>query len=265
MITGLAAALWLSAAPVELEHDLRWELPVTAGLGAWWMLSEFVFKEELAPRDCKWCARNGFDDAVARAIGAPLDRQKNAALASDFIGIGLTPALMLGTSLVFSLREDATWRQAALDVFFILQAMVASQALNQAVKFLAGRERPLVAALPASEKHMTAEPEDNNLSFFSGHTAYTFSLVAATATVLRARGYERWWLAIVIGAPLAATTAVLRMVADKHYLTDVLTGIALGTIFGIGVPTIFHRPVKVGEVTAWLTPGLGGVSLNGKW
>lgn len=265
MIAALTATLCLSSAPVPLEYDLRWDLPITAGIGAWWLLSEFAFKEDLASRDCRWCSRNGFDDAGRALRGGTLADQKRAALTSDLVGIGLTPVVAFGLDVIFTWAGGGTWRDSALDVLLILEAVVAFQGLNQAVKFLAARERPLASVLSPAEKRMTAEPEDNNLSFFSGHTGYAFALIAATATIVRARGYKNWWIVLAVGLPIAVTTGVLRMVADKHYLSDVLTGALLGGLIGWGVPFFFHRPVKVGEVTAWLSPGPGGIAVEGKW
>src|SRR5204862_4067183 len=121
-------------------------------------------------------------------------------------------------------HADGSPSDGALDALIILEAMTASQALNQVVKFIAGRERPFVSVLAANEKPLTPMPDDNNVSFFSGHAAYVFSLVAAGATVAHARGYPYWWVVLAAGVPFAITTALLRMVADKHYLSDVFTG-----------------------------------------
>jgi membrane-associated phospholipid phosphatase len=187
------------------------------------------------------------------------------ATVSDVTASVLTPIAVLGLDFLLAWKSDATWRDGAIDALLIIEASVASQALNQGVKFLAGRERPFVAALPADQKSMTEHPNDNNLSFFSGHSSLTFSLVAAGATIAHARGYKYWWAILAAGLPLAATTALLRMVADKHYLTDVLAGAALGALIGWGLPTLFHRPLRVGPVTASLSPSLGGAALVGTW
>lgn len=266
MIAALAVAVCVSAAPppAELSYDLRIDVPVTAAFGAWWLLSEFAFKHELAPSRCGWCGRNSLDDA-ARGVRGTLEGQRVAARVSDVLGVAAVPVTMLGLDVVLTWGGGGTWRDGAIDALLIIEAMVSSQALNQAVKFLVGRERPFVAALPEREKPLTTQPEDNNLSFFSGHTSYTFALVAATATIARARGYRLWWVALAAGVPMAAGTALLRMIADKHYLSDVFTGALLGALIGWGVPALFHRPVKLGPATAWVSPGLGGLSMQGVW
>ena len=84
-------------------------------------------------------------------------------------------------------------------------------------------------------------------------------------SIARARGYRHWWLTLAVGLPFAVTTAVLRMAADKHYLTDVLTGAAVGALLGWGIPALFHRPVQLGPVTASLTTAPGGLGVQGQW
>jgi membrane-associated phospholipid phosphatase len=48
--------------------------------------------------------------------------------------------------------------------------------------------------------------------------------------------------AVTCGATLATAGAVgmLRIVAQKHYVTDVLTGAAVGTASGLGIPWLLH-------------------------
>lgn len=83
-----------------------------------------------------------------------------------------------------------------------------------------------------------------------------FGVVSATGTVAPLRGYRWAPLAWAVGLPLAASTAYLRLAADRHYLTDVLVGGAVGTTVGALVPLLFHGrrretiPVVVVPTTA---------------
>jgi uncharacterized membrane protein (DUF441 family) len=88
----------------------------------------------------------------------------------------------------------------------IMRAQIVGQAYAQALKFTVRRERP---------------DASNNVSFPSGHSASAF----ATATVLQ-RHYG-WW----VGVPatvVAAYVATARVHDNKHYLSDVIFGGALG-------------------------------------
>jgi membrane-associated phospholipid phosphatase len=55
---------------------------------------------------------------------------------------------------------------------------------------------------------------------------------------------------------LAATTATLRMIADKHYFTDVLVGAAVGSAAGFLVPHL-HRPPDSAPATGLVAPASG--------
>ena len=77
---------------------------------------------------------------------------------------------------------------------------------------------------------------------------------------------ESVYLVWVIGLPFAITTAVLRMVADKHYLTDVLVGAAVGTLFGIGLPLLLHNESPAAPASSLqLSPTPGGFALTGQF
>jgi membrane-associated phospholipid phosphatase len=47
-----------------------------------------------------------------------------------------------------------------------------------------------------------------------------------------------------VGLPLAAATGYLRVAADRHYFTDVVGGMLVGAIVGVGIPLLFHRPMS---------------------
>jgi hypothetical protein len=92
----------------------------------------------------------------------------------------------------------------------LVRAQLVSQTFVQATKFTTGRTRP---------------DGSNTQSFPSGHTASA----AATASVLQRHfGWK-------VGAPayaFAGYVAASRMSADKHHLSDVLMGAAIGVAAG---------------------------------
>ena len=105
-------------------------------------------------------------------------------------------------------------------------------------------KRPFVHALPESEKDGTAHPSDNNLSFYSSHTSMAFSMAVAAGTVATMRGYRAAPYVWALGVPLAFLAGYLRVAADRHYLSDVLVGAAVGSAFGALTPWLMHRPGK---------------------
>jgi|SoiMethySBSTD1v2_1073268.scaffolds.fasta_scaffold344420_2 membrane-associated phospholipid phosphatase len=95
----------------------------------------------------------------------------------------------------------------------LIRAQIASQVVVQGLKYTAGRSRP---------------DASNQRSFPSGHTASAF----ATATVLqRDFGWKVGIPAYAVGAYVAAS----RMGSNKHYLSDVLIGAAIGITAGRSV------------------------------
>ena len=236
-------------------------------LGAGWLLSEFVFKKQLAPATCRWCATNGFDTAVRVAFNPSLSPSASgivpAHVVSNLVGFILLPVAVLGLDALLAWRDGVFLQTFLIDVVLILEATLSAQGLNQAVKFSVGRARPYT--IDASQELLAEghDVADNNLSFFSGHSTLTFALVSSAATVAGLRGYRQAWLLWAVGLPLAATTAILRLAADKHWTTDILLGSAIGVATGMLLPTLLHG--RVGPVSARLTPLANGVALTGRF
>jgi membrane-associated phospholipid phosphatase len=153
------------------------------------------------------------------------------------------------------------------DALVIVQAAILAGDVNQLVKFAFRRERPFVHALPdASARANTADPADNNLSFFSGHTTLAFTLATAVGTVATMRGYKFAPFTWPILLPIAAFTGYLRIAADKHYATDVLTGAVVGSAMGLAIPWVFHRPesapVDSSRAAFAVTPSARGTTIT---
>lgn len=268
MISSLVLALVLTqAAPQKLRWEPRVDIPVTGTLAAGWLLSEFAFKKQLAPAACRWCETNAFDTAIRSAFNPGLSPSAEGILpahvASNLVGFLGVPVAMLGLDALLSWRDgvfmDAFW----VDVVLILEATMSAQGLNQVVKFAVGRGRPYTVGASPELLAEGKDPADANLSFFSGHSTLTFALVSSAATIAGLRGYRNAWVLWVVGLPLAATTAILRLAADKHWTTDVLLGAAIGTATGILMPTLLHG--RIGPVTAQVSPLSNGVAVVGRF
>ncbi len=268
MLNSVVLAVILTqAAPQQLRWDPRVDLPVSGALAAGWLLSEFAFKQQLAPAACRWCETNTFDNSVRSAFNPGFTPSASglrpAATASDVLGFGAAPLVALGLPALLAWRDGTFVQTFPVDAVLILEAMLVAQGLNQVVKFSVGRGRPYtVGAWPEllAESHSQA---DNNLSFYSGHTTFAFSLVSAAATIAELRGYRLAWLVWVVGLPVATATAVLRVAADKHWASDVALGAALGVASGMLLPRLLHG--RVGPVTARLSPMANGVAVAGQF
>ncbi len=259
----LSLSLTADSPPHRLKWDPKVDLPIVGVTLAGWLSSEFLFKSKLAPSTCRWCEVNGFDLAVRRAFNPSLAPSAfgnpGPDAASNVLLYG-TPVLMLGLDSLLAWRDDALGN-APVDIALIAEATLVASCLNQTTKFLVGRGRPYT--VQASQALLDTAPgkADDFISFFSGHTTFTFSVVAATATVTKLRGYRLWWLSVAVGAPLALTTGLLRLAADKHWASDVLTGMVVGTAAGLGIPLLFHGIDD--QVHVQVSPLPGGLALSG--
>ncbi|NOJ93753.1 phosphatase PAP2 family protein [Corallococcus sp. CA049B] len=246
-----AAAQDASDAPRALRFNWTRDGIITGTAGVLWISTESVFKDNLAPAQCRWCDRapDGTDrlnrlDRWGRGIaGSTEASRKRADTWSNIIGFAGLPLGLMGTQYAVGRSSGASTEFFAQDATIMVQSAVLASVANQAVKFAVGRERPFVHVLPEEERGLTAHPNDNNLSFYSGHTNLAFSLAVSAGTVAAMRGYKHQAIVWGVGLPLAASVGLLRMGADKHYLSDVLTGAVLGTAFGVAVPLLLHGRV----------------------
>jgi membrane-associated phospholipid phosphatase len=253
---GVAVAVTLAANAAlaepharELRHDTRVNVAVTA-MGASWLVVSELLKPSLVPEKCRWCYRaadgsdllNPYDGWMRRRL--LWQRTRSADIASSLIVGVLEPTTQLGLLAVSAQHEQAL-SGFPLDSLIVAESTVVAAVVNQVVKFGFARERPFVHYLPRAPealRELTSSPSDDNLSFFSGHTTVAFAIATSSSTVATLRGYRLAPLLWGSGLTLAASVGYLRIAADKHYLSDVLTGAVVGSIVGVALPVIFHSP-----------------------
>jgi membrane-associated phospholipid phosphatase len=117
----------------------------------------------------------------------------------------------------------------------LLQAQLLSEILVEPLKFAVRRERP---------------DGSNRQSFPSGHAAVTF----ATATVIER---HLGWRKSMIGYAIASYVAMSRIHDNRHYLSDVIFGAAVGSIAG---RTVVHHRADYWAFRPVPVPG-GGIAL----
>jgi membrane-associated phospholipid phosphatase len=279
---ALPAAQQASDSPTvhALKFDWVRDGAITGVGGLAWVATEALLKEQLVPKSCRWCDRapdgsdtlNGVDRWGRGLAAETAEGRKRWDTWSNITDFAMLPVGVFGTQYLLGRASGAPPLYFAQDATIIMESFVVSQLANQAVKFAVGRERPFVHVLPEDQKGLTEHPTDNNLSFYSGHTAMAFSLVTAAGTVSELRGYKHRWLIWAVGLPAAASVGLMRMGADKHYLTDVLVGAAAGSLFGVGLPLLLHgreqqdaQPRRATDVTMRVSGSLGGVTISGRF
>jgi membrane-associated phospholipid phosphatase len=166
-------------------------------------------------------------------------------LASD---LAIAPLLVLPlAATAWDSREGRqTWGAAFSDAVIYGEALSLSSSLDLIVRSLRVHPRPLVYGSNVPAKDRLAGEASG--SFYSGHAnaaflsavyfSYTYSLRHPDSR------YQGWLWAGSLGA--ATMVAGLRVAAGKHYLSDVVVGAAVGSLFGWGLPYLHRRKTSGG-------------------
>ncbi len=249
--------------PPRLRLDVPLDLTITLAAGTTWLTLELA-GSAIAPERCTWCDRNAdgsnslnvFDRAGRNALR--WSNTRAADIASTVFSFGLAPAAGVGIGALIAKYDDRL-DELPEDVLIVAEAAMIASDLNGVVKLLVARERPNVHARSPEQRAAQREPGDN-LSFFSGHATLAFSLAVSAGTVASMRRHRLAPVMWASGLFFASIGGYLRIAADKHYLTDVLTGAAVGSAVGFAVPFFFHAPRRLPVAVAPL-PIRGGAGL----
>lgn len=105
-------------------------------------------------------------------------------------------------------------------------------ALTETARLVAQRPRPFVYSDPSR----AADPQ-NYTSFYSGHTSFAAAACLSLLFALMGRGAPSWLLiaAALAGQGLVFSTGLFRILSGRHFLTDVLTAAAMGSLVALVV------------------------------
>ncbi|MCM2277744.1 MAG: phosphatase PAP2 family protein [Oligoflexia bacterium] len=128
--------------------------------------------------------------------------------------------------------------QAGFDFMVILQSVCWNGVGTELAHALFQRPRPFVFA--AAEK---AKNPSNYTSFYSGHTSFAAAASFALLLMLIARGAPLWmtFLAGAVGQVLILSTAFFRVLAGRHFVSDVLAGAVAGALVACIVASLYRR------------------------
>ncbi|HEX6273009.1 MAG TPA: phosphatase PAP2 family protein [Polyangiaceae bacterium] len=194
-----------------------------------------------------WRRTNELDEWGRRKIS--VETYESGEWAQDLSDVLLSLNLMfplLVDSLVVGYWYRRSPEVAGQTALVSLEAMAVASMLQGSTSAWLERERPYGRDCGKTIPGELSDCSDNvrYRSFFSGHTSMSFAAAAVSCSHHARHELFGDPLAdgITCGAELASATAVgvMRVVALKHYLTDVFTGAAVGTLSGIGVPWLLH-------------------------
>jgi len=120
-----------------------------------------------------------------------------------------------------------------------LESVTLALGVKNLVDYLVPRYRPYVYTGGAEN----VDPLEADRSFPSGHTTMAFA--SATAGVVLFASYARsspYLVPFAIASyGLAAATATLRVTSGMHFVTDVVAGALIGSLFGFALPALRVR------------------------
>jgi membrane-associated phospholipid phosphatase len=189
-----------------------------------------------------------FDDAIRGALVAESQEGRlNAHLLGDYFW-HIPQYFPVVESIVLPLVTDKLNFDVAVQLTLInWQAQGLSFLLTRLGHRTVGRARPSLqecARDPEYDGACQPDAQGRTASFISGHTSMAMagaSLTCAHHQALPLYGGNAADIAICAVAVAAATTnGVLRIIADKHWATDVLAGMAVGAGTGYLLPYLLH-------------------------
>jgi membrane-associated phospholipid phosphatase len=234
-----------------LEYRASLDVPLTLA-GAAGAIGPQLLTDPARTWTCRWCERddagtdtlNGLDAAARRRW-----RWSDAKKAHDWSNVALV-ASFAAPATAFVAGRGGFGNGLGGEMLLVLESSALSLALTQGTKYLFRRERPWAhfAEPPAGEHPGSRE---SVLSFASGHASLSFALAVSTGSLASLRGDDGKEWVWASGLAFAAATSYLRVAADRHYLTDVVAGAALGATVGWVVPRLVdRRPAASGQEPA---------------
>jgi membrane-associated phospholipid phosphatase len=246
-----------AADPEKVEWSPDWPrvrlvegLTIVAATVASYSIDSF----STTPSRANWRGGILFDDWVRDGLrGRTLQSQERAAQISDYLykGAVFAPYLIDVWITTLGIHQNA---DVALQMLLMnLQSLGISGVVTLAAERTVGRARPYVGDCGPDGNVRDAQGRvlfnhcdgvGDNQSFYSGHAAAVTTMAGLTCAHhqhLPLYGGGAADLApclVMIG--LAATTGVTRIVADRHWASDVVLGWGLGAVSGYVLPSLLH-------------------------
>ncbi len=230
MTARIALFSWLllsSSASAQLtwDDDYRDAQSIDWMLGVGGLLVSLQIAAGLETPEPRWDGMGPLDRVADGMQLATPEARSRAGLASDITGLlALAPSFTFSPAFAYTQDSTIGGEVAAINV----------------------RSYGITALLVAISKHTfrrsrPGEGRSANRSFISGHTAFAFT--GAALTCVNHRHLEIFGdpidrLACASTTSFAIVTGLLRVLAGRHHLSDVLAGVIAGLFSGWIVPAL---------------------------
>ena len=192
---------------------------------------------------------NSLDRKFARKYNRAIHNAGTATVAGCYL---ITPVLYLAE---YSLG-NFDFHEGLMVAVMFAETVGIGNSVKNFLKVAFQRKRPYM--------YFDGFPEDKisnhdfEFSFPSGHTLDAFATATfASYTFCKYFPQSDYKLPVIAGSyALAATTAFLRVASGNHFVTDVLSGAAIGTVIGFSVPWLhtFAAKASTDKVQLSLSP-----------
>lgn len=175
---------------------------------------------------------NAFDRFFMNQYSSSLDRAGDAGLVMCM----LTPAFLLAC-------DKDEWLTAAV---MYAETLLIANGIKELTKLAVRRDRPFMYYESSTYPEDDIKDGDFANSFPSGHSTISFAAATFTSYTFSRYFPDSPYRHAVTGTSyaLAALTAFLRVKSGNHFVTDVMTGAALGSAVGFLVPWLHTFNVK---------------------
>lgn len=236
-VTAARGALVLLLAPCapvlpaqDPPYQARWTDVAVIGGGVGVAALPSLLDLPKGPPPCTPCDPASLPGIDRWVVGA---RSDDANLASDVLQFGIAAAAGLWSTL------ETSSERARGNLVVLGKSIAFTEVAVQWLKVATHRSRPVLYTEEAPD---VADDRKNRKSFPSGHTAVTFAMATSYAVLAHGQELSHATRNSVVLFSSAAVVGVLRVVAGKHFPTDVLAGAGVGVTIGwlaaVAQPTV---------------------------
>ncbi|MFO0561606.1 MAG: phosphatase PAP2 family protein [Polyangiales bacterium] len=212
-------------------------------------LSALVASRAEAQPVPRWQYATRIDRDASRVLRAEDPRTRRAADTASWVVVGTLMAAPIAVAEGAALDRGASQLAVGEAVLSLAIPYASTALIGFGAKYLFARERPYAARAGLASRCADGAASrrgecdwDRNGSFPSLHSALGFAAAGALCVQSLRFAPSGTSDALACGAATFSATigAMLRMVADKHYVTDVLVGSLLGLTLSVATSWALH-------------------------